>query len=56
MPKAFTVAYLVKEKDFDFEGGIIKVLSKYGYSCSNTREDAEVRVLLFEKKKEEEGK
>jgi len=47
MPKAFTVAYLVKEKDFDFEGDIIKVLSKYGYFCSNTRRDAKVRVVLF---------
>lgn len=50
MPKAFTVGYLMKEKDFDFEGGVIKALSKFGYQCLNTREDEKVRVLLFGKK------
>jgi len=54
MPKVFTVGYLVKDKDLDFEGGVIKVLSKFGYSCIDARSDEKMRVLLFGEK--EEGK
>lgn len=53
MPKIFTVSYLAKDKDLGFEGEIIKALSKYGYFCIKTDEDAKVRVLLFGKKEKE---
>lgn len=55
MPRIFTVSYLLKDKDLDFEGGIIKALSKFGYRWIETKNDEKVRVLLFGKKEGKHG-